>query len=133
MFTQPFMFVKSFCFFFFEKLFSFDFDFRYKKIHKQKPVLDKWVEKLINDGVIQREWYEVCIDECTKMNSIIKINLFRFRLKKLNIKRFSMMLLLTRKVQPMLKTKIGSIRHGKASSLEKVLFHILKQALARKR
>ncbi|CAF0807367.1 unnamed protein product [Rotaria sordida] len=37
MFTQPFM---------------------YKKIHKQPPVLKKWVEKLINEGTIQREWYE---------------------------------------------------------------------------
>jgi 2-oxoglutarate dehydrogenase E1 component len=40
MFTQPFM---------------------YKKIHKQVPVLKKWVEKLIGEGTIKQEWYDVRI------------------------------------------------------------------------
>lgn len=36
---------------------------RYKKIHKQQPVLNKWVDKLIGEGTIKREWYEVRIGE----------------------------------------------------------------------
>ncbi|CAF3663589.1 unnamed protein product [Rotaria socialis] len=32
--------------------------FMYKKIHKQPPVLKKWVDKLISEGTIKREWYE---------------------------------------------------------------------------
>ena len=40
MFTQPFM---------------------YKQIHKQTPVLKKWVDKLISEGTIKQEWYDVCI------------------------------------------------------------------------
>ncbi|CAF3851602.1 unnamed protein product [Adineta steineri] len=37
MFTQPFM---------------------YKKIHKQTPVLKKWVDQLISEGTIKQDWYE---------------------------------------------------------------------------
>jgi len=37
------------------------FFLRYKKIHKQVPVLKKWVDKLISAGTIKQEWYEVCI------------------------------------------------------------------------
>ncbi len=34
---------------------------RYKKIEQQTPVLKKWVDKLIKEGTIKQEWYEVCI------------------------------------------------------------------------
>lgn len=43
--------------------------FRYKQIHKQTPVLNKWVDKLISQDVIKREWYEVCI---SKMKVLFK-------------------------------------------------------------
>jgi hypothetical protein len=60
MFTQPFMLVSIVCYFLFYLL---DFQFRYKRIHKQTPVLKKWVDKLTSEGVIKHEWYEVCIDK----------------------------------------------------------------------
>ena len=43
--------------------------FRYKQIIKQTPVLKKWVDKLISEGVIKREWYDVCL---SKLNLLFK-------------------------------------------------------------
>ena len=120
----------------FDKILNFNelqfrpfFPCRYKKIHQQQHVLKKWVEKLISEGTIKQEWYEVSVEIDSMFNRMI-IRLFR--LKKLNTKRFLMMLLQIRKVLRMPRIKTGLIHHGKVSSPEKVLFHILKQAYLKK-
>lgn len=90
--------------------------FRYKKINNQTPVLKKWVEKLVSEGTIKRDWYDVCIE--TQSMFIGRSTIFSNRPKKRNTRRFSMMPSPTRRAQPTPKTRIGLIHHGKVSETD---------------
>ena len=90
--------------------------FRYKKIHNQTPVLKKWVEKLVSEGTIKRDWYDVCIE--TASIFVSRSNLFSHRLKKRNTRRFSMMPSPIRRAPPTQKTRIGLIHHGKVGETD---------------